>query len=241
MTDIFERGLRFGPTRAAYGASSNLTFPLLGWKNRAPAGFITSGPLVDAWRASLNSLSNPAFKVAPTGVWDAALDTATRAFQSSMGLTVDGIVGDNTRSMMAAVGPGDSGTIDPIVMDEAEVSSSPKEAVVAVAQAEGEAVLAAGGSQEEAQAAAARKATELVIAQGGTPADAAQASSAAAATVGPFLDKPLWSGGPSRAKALGVAGIVTGLVVGGFALKGALSPAPAQGFAARGRGNCGCH
>jgi len=71
--------------------------PLLGF------GRTTSGPAVDQWRAFLIQTGYP---VAPTGPWDNAVNHATQDFQASAGLTVDGLVGPQTRAAATARGLG---------------------------------------------------------------------------------------------------------------------------------------
>ena len=88
------------PTRPGAGAGAA----------RPPTALIASGgllrrgdrgPAVATWQRQLNQAIHSGLAV--DGVFGAATDAATRAFQRSRGIAADGVVGPRTRAEMARV------------------------------------------------------------------------------------------------------------------------------------------
>lgn len=170
---------------ASFGSAFPITPPMLAaGRNNLPA-------LIEAWSMDLNRLGNPRYTNVAyvTDRWESTLTTATRNFQQDRGLVVDGKVGKNTRAAMtvarAEQGQRQSRTDMALAnLTPLDMITSPLDPTVTSTPSASSPP--ASGSAAEDQALAEVK-TEV-----------------------PFMETPLFEGGPSRGKALGFGALFLG-------------------------------
>jgi hypothetical protein len=165
---------------ASFGSASAPVYGLL--SNR----HTTSGAAVIAWAKDLNYVgyTNNADII---GKWNPYLQTATENFQRDSGAKVDGLVGDETLAKMAAAKAAIAATggflasKDAIMETVRNLPSVPTPSAPSPPASGG----ASGGAAEDQ--ALAKVKTEM-----------------------PFMETPLFEGGPSRGKALGFGALFLG-------------------------------
>ncbi|HIK61305.1 MAG TPA: hypothetical protein EYF98_11530 [Planctomycetes bacterium] len=170
---------------ASFGSASAPVYGLL--SNR----HTTSGAAVKAWAKDLNYVgyTNNADVL---GKWNAYLQTATENFQRDSGAKVDGLVGNETLAKMAAAKAAIAATggfmasKDSIMETVRNLPSVPTPSAAPITSTPSAPSSSASGSAGEDQALAKVK------------------------TGVPFMETPLFEGGPSRGKALGFGALFLG-------------------------------